>query len=289
MKLQTAQRQRAKIKMGLQGPSGSGKTFSALQIAFGLCKNWQKIAVIDTENHSAELYSHLGAYKVINLFPPFEPEKYMEAIKICENENIEVIIVDSISHEWEYLLDCHANLPGNSFTAWAKITPRHNEFVQAILQSNCHVICTMRTKQDYVLVEKNSKMIPEKVGLKSVQRDGMDYELTLVFDLDMSNRAKASKDRTGIFLKRPDEVLSVSTGELIKEWCSVDHISESYVKERINECNNVSELLGLFSAFPHLQMELHSLFAKRKQDILSKAQQKSNSVTINNHQNVTNK
>ena len=60
MRLEQAQRKQAKIKMGLQGPSGSGKTYSALLIAFGLCSSWEKVAVIDSENHSAALYSHLG-------------------------------------------------------------------------------------------------------------------------------------------------------------------------------------------------------------------------------------
>jgi Ni2+-binding GTPase involved in maturation of urease and hydrogenase len=77
MKLQTAQRKRAKIKMGLQGPSGSGKTLSALLTAFGLCGNWSKIAVIDTENHSADLYAHVGNYKVLPLTAPFTPERYI--------------------------------------------------------------------------------------------------------------------------------------------------------------------------------------------------------------------
>lgn len=80
MKLEQAQRKRAKIKMGLQGPSGSGKTMSALLIAYGLCNDWSKIAVIDSENHSAELYAHLGGYNVLNLVPPFTPEKYVDAI-----------------------------------------------------------------------------------------------------------------------------------------------------------------------------------------------------------------
>lgn len=75
---------------------------------------------------------------------------------------MEVIIVDSISQCWDYLLDFHAGLQGNSFANWAKVTPRQNAFVQKILQSPVHIICTMRTKQDYVLNEKNGKMVPEK-------------------------------------------------------------------------------------------------------------------------------
>src|SRR5471030_2377881 len=101
MQLQQASRKNAKIRMALQGPSGSGKTYSALLLAFGLCNDWSKIAVIDTENHSSELYAHLGNYQVLHIEPPFSPERYIEAIKVCEEADVEVIIVDSISHEWE--------------------------------------------------------------------------------------------------------------------------------------------------------------------------------------------
>jgi len=78
----------------------------------------------------------------------------------------------------------------------------------------------MRTKQDYVLNEKNGKMIPEKVGLKSVMRDGIDYEFTLVLDIDMKHFAKASKDRTGLFMDKPEFVISPDTGKAILNWCN---------------------------------------------------------------------
>jgi hypothetical protein len=143
MNLQVASRKRAKIKMALQGPSGSGKTMSALLIAYGLVNNWSKIAVIDTENHSAELYAHLGPYNVVNIGAPFSPEKYIAAIQLCEQCDMQAIIIDSISHEWEGtggILDIHGNMTGNSFTNWSKVTPRHNAFIQAILQSTSHLI-----------------------------------------------------------------------------------------------------------------------------------------------------
>ena len=190
MQLQKAERKRAKIKIGLQGSSGSGKSYSALLLAYGLCNSWEKIVVIDSENLSSHLYSHLGCYNVISIAAPFSPEKYIEAIALALQAGMEVIIIDSISHEWEGLggiLDIHGGMTGNSFTNWNKVTPRHNAFVNAILQSPAHIIATIRTKQDYVLTEKNGKQIPEKVGLKGITRDGMDYELTLVFDIDIKH------------------------------------------------------------------------------------------------------
>ena len=133
---------------------------------------------------------------------------------------MEVIIIDSISHCWDYLLDFHANLQGNSFANWAKVTPRQNAFIQRILNSSCHVICTMRSKQEYVLNERNGKMIPEKVGLKAVQRDNVDYEFTIVFDVNMKHYALASKDRTELFAGKPEFPLTEQVGMQILGWCN---------------------------------------------------------------------
>jgi hypothetical protein len=146
MQLQKASRRRVKIKMALQGPSGSGKTYSALLLAYGLCSDWSKIAVID------KLYEHLGEFMVLPIAPPFSPEKYIEALELCEKEGMEVIIIDSISHEWEGIggiLEQHSAMVGNSYTNWNKLTPSHNSFVQHILQSPVHIIGTIRAKQEF--------------------------------------------------------------------------------------------------------------------------------------------
>ena len=287
MKLQTAQRKRAKIKMGLQGPSGSGKTYSSLLLASGLCKDWEKIVVIDTENHSAELYSHLGPYKVLSLSAPYSPERYISAIQMCEQAEMEVIILDSVTHEWENLLDTHASMAGNSFTNWGKITPRHNAFVQAILNSPCHIISTIRTKQDYVLNEKNGRMVPEKVGLKSVQRDGLEYEFTLAFDLDVKNHATASKDRTGLFFGNPEFKITVETGSMISEWCSSGStISPDELSERISGCKSIQELFDLYHQHPNYQEALKKDFETQKRRLLINQEVRSQlPSTVNNQLN----
>ena len=288
MEIQIAQRKRAKFKMGLQGPSGSGKTYSALLLAYGLCYTWNKIAVVDTENHSAELYAHLGEYNVINLTAPFTPEKYIQALEVCEKAGMEVVIIDSTTHEWENLLEYHSSLQGNSFTNWGKITPRHNDFVQKILQSSCHIISTVRTKQDYVLSEKNGKMVPEKVGLKSVQRDGLEYEFTLVFDLDMKNHATASKDRTGLFFGKPEQKLKVETGKLIQDWCnSGTEVTTEMVSRRINSCKTIQELLALYNQHPELKEALKPEFEQQKKSILNNQQVTNHLITQKINQNGT--
>ncbi|WP_407531942.1 AAA family ATPase [Elizabethkingia meningoseptica] len=221
MQLRQSERKKAKIKMALQGSAGSGKTYSSLLLAKGLVNgDYSKVAIIDTENGSADLYAHFGNYNVLSLAPPFTPEIYIKAIEVCENAGMEVIILDSISHCWDELLDFHSRLAGNSFTNWNKVTPRQKAFVDKILQTKVHIIATMRTKQDYVLNQKDGKYIPEKVGLKSVQRDGLDYEFTLVFDIDIKHFAVASKDRTGLFMGKSEFTISENTGKDILKWCN---------------------------------------------------------------------
>lgn len=267
MQLRKSERKQAKIKMALQGSAGSGKTMSALLLAKGLTNdNLSKVAVIDTENGSSDLYAHLGSYNVLNMQPPYTPEKYIQAIDICLEAGMEVIIIDSISHCWDELLDFHSKLPGNSFTNWNKVTPRQKAFVDKILQSPAHFISTMRTKQDYVLNQKNGKYVPEKVGLKAVQRDGVEYEFTLVFDIDSKHFATASKDRTNLFNGKPEFMISTATGKKILEWCNSPNSKED-ILNHLNECLSVSELMKLYKNNPEFQKTLNTDFIKKKEQL----------------------
>ena len=257
MELRKSERSKAKIKMALQGSSGSGKTMSALLVAKGLSNgDLSKVAVIDSENGSADLYAHLGSYNIITL-KSFSPNDYVEAISICENAGMETIIIDSISHCWNYLLDYHASLPGNSFTNWQKINPLEKKFIDKMLQCNAHVIATMRTKQDYVLTDKNGKMVPEKVGLKSIQRDGIDFEFTIVLDIDIKHNATASKDRTQLFDNLPPFVVTEATGKQILDWCNVTSNPISFVPDAtvslINSSLTIEELTLLYHTNPEVR------------------------------------
>lgn len=227
LQLRKAERKQAKIRIGLFGPSGAGKTMSSLKLARGIT-SWDKIALIDTENGSGDLYSHLGGYNVLPIEAPYTPEKYIEAIKACEDAGMEVIIIDSISHEWSgtggilEIADALSVAAKNSFGVWMKLTPRHNRFIETILSSPAHIICCGRSKQDYVLnqVEKNGRSItvPEKVGLKAVTREGFDYEMTIAFDIAINHYASTAKDRTGLFMGRPEFIINEDAGKEIISW-----------------------------------------------------------------------
>jgi hypothetical protein len=253
--LRKATRKKAKIRLGLSAVSGGGKTFSSLLIAHGLCGDWNKIAIIDTENNSADLYSHLGDYNVLPLTAPFAPEKYIDAIHQCEQAGMEVIIIDSITHEWDGKGGCLEILDslGGKFQDWARITPRHQSFIDAILQSPCHMITTVRRKQDKQMVQDGNKTKVEKAGLKEVTREGFEYELTVNLELDQRHNATASKDRTGLFMGKPAFTPTVDTGKMIVEWCEDGVDVVTAIKEAIEKlinCESVEDLATFRDTLP---------------------------------------
>lgn len=299
MQLKQSQRQQVKLRLGLSGASGFGKTKSALLLAYGMTQDWSKIAVIDTENSSASLYSDLGNYNVLDLQAPYSPERYIQAIELCEKSGIEVIIIDSASHEWNGTggcLDIHEKL-GGRFQDWANVTPRHQAFINKILQSSCHIITTTRRKIDYSLdIGSNGKTQVVKHGTKEITRDGFEYELTINFELVNENHlAKASKDRTGLFMNKPEFIITSDTGKLILSWCNsgiaetatvstgidssassqssitsitfdpgVDWFSKDDILNKIKTSNTIAELLAIYKQYTEYQEELRPQYEARK-------------------------
>ena len=202
---QRAVKSQAKLRLGLDGPSGSGKTYTAL-VAAAAIANGGKIAVIDTERSSASLYADLFEFDVMCL-DNFHPQKYIDGIHEAEKAGYAVIVIDSLSHAWEGeggVLDLHDQAvkrqrTENSFTAWKDVTPIHRSLVDAMLQSSCHIIATMRSKTEYVIetVESNGRTVqrPRKIGMAPIQRQGMEYEFTIVGDIDTDHTLSITKSR----------------------------------------------------------------------------------------------
>lgn len=233
--MRKAQRRKAKLRLGISGPSGGGKTLGALLLGYGITDNWEDICLIDSENYSGDLYANcnkggidIGEYNIISLTAPYSPDKYVAAIKECEAAGIKVIIIDSLTHAWDGeggLLDKKgqiekSNKPGiNSWTAWRDITPMHNRLVEAILSSKCHIIATLRAKMEHVQEKDPStgRNVIKKIGMKPIQRDGMEYEFTTFVDVDQDHQCTSSKDRTSIVDGRVFQ-LSPSLGKQFLEW-----------------------------------------------------------------------
>lgn len=224
MQFHKAQRKKARLRLGLTGPSGSGKTWGALQIAKGI---GGRVAVIDTERGSASLYSHLAEFDVLELTAPYSPERFIEALDAAQQAGYDVVIVDSVTHEWVGVGGClelvddiaRAKYKGNSWSAWSDITPRHRALLDAITQSPLHVIVTMRSKTETSQVEDGGRKKVVKLGMKAEQRDGFEYELTTVLDIVHDGHyATASKDRTGLFTDVDPQPITVATGKRLLAW-----------------------------------------------------------------------
>ena len=183
-----ATRQAVKLKLAVQGPSGSGKTLGALALAEGLAAGG-KLAVIDTENGSAALYADRYAFDTVVMHAPYTSAKYQAAIDAAAQAGYAVVVVDSISHQWAgdggilSRKEADDQRPGsNSYTNWARYTKEHEAFKAFLLNA-------------------------------PIQREGMEYEFAVVFELQMDHKASVSKDRTGLF----DGTLSdLTNGEVPK-------------------------------------------------------------------------
>lgn len=216
-----AKKEKIWTKVLLGGSSGSGKTYSALRLATGLARKCgSEIAAIDTEAGRIRYYANEFDFSDMQLTEPFTPEKYISAIDDAVNSGFKVLIIDSISHEWNYCVDIHDKMPGNSWTNWSKVTPRHDAFMEKILQAPIHIIATVRGKDEYVLEEKNGKQTPKKVGLGFKQRDGVEYNYTATFNIAQDTHiAEATKDNTHIFEGRY-EILTEKDGEALYDWAN---------------------------------------------------------------------
>ena len=278
-----AEKTKLKLRLAIDGASGSGKTWGALTIAASL---GGKIAVIDTEHGSASLYSDKFNFDVMELNSDFAPEKYIAGIKGAEKAGYDVLIIDSLSHEWEGPGGCLdiQNRLGGRYTDWGKVTPRHDALIQAILGSNMHVIATMRTKAEYIIEKnQNAKDAPRKVGTAPKQRDGVEYEFSAVFNLNQQHMASVSKDRTSLFDGR-DFMLDESVGKSLIEWlengvtppteeekqAAIEAERQEWV-DKINAQQTIDGLRSIWPTFPkHLKAELGAIATERSHALTPK-------------------
>lgn len=227
-----AVREKIFLKILLSSPSGGGKSYSALRLAKGIAdKCDSRIAYVGTQGSRDLYYSNEFDYDLIQLDAPFSIDKYIEAIDAAIDAEYKVLIIDSISAEWAWLNDVHDKMPGNSFQNWGKLKPEHQKFIDKILLSPIHIICTARGKDEWVLEESSTgKKVPKLVGLGSQQDKNIAYNYTVSFTLDQDTHvATATKDNTHIFTNKYD-VLTEKDGIALYDWANSSDVP-AHVKE----------------------------------------------------------
>lgn len=241
MAFEKAKREQVWLKVLLSGASGSGKSYSALKLATGIFNECggEGIAYIGTEGSRNKYYADEFDYDLLELSEPYESEKYIEAIDEAVNAGYKILIIDSMSHEWKWLNDVHDKMPGNSFTNWGKLKPRHNKMMEHILNAPIHVIATSRAKDDWVLEDKNGKQVPKKVGMGAQQDKDITYEYTVSLMLEQDTHiASSDKDNTHIFDGKYDK-LTEKHGKALYDWANKGDVPIQ--KPKPEEYKQVSE------------------------------------------------
>lgn len=252
-----ATRKGQKLRLAIDGPTGSGKTYSALLTATEL---GERTLVIDTERGSSQLYADQFQFDVIEFTPPYDPRELRPLIMSLAVD-YDTIVVDSLTHFWNGdggVLDIvdtagKRQYGGNRYAGWAEGTPAQNDLVDALVSAECHMVVTMRSKMEYVQVDGKV----QKVGMAPVQREGLEYEFSIVVDMDLSHSMTIGKTR---FSEIADKVYRMGhTVEMIQ---TVSKILES--AEPMATVKQVAEIKANLAA-----IEDRDIRVKAKQDFVA--------------------
>lgn len=250
-----AVREKVYLKALLTGPSGSGKSWSALELATGIARKCgSDIAYIGTEGDRDKLYAQKKSkhgdytfeYDLLQLTDPFNTDKYIAAINEAIDAGYKIIIVDSLSAEWQWMNDVHNKMPGNSFTNWGKLKPKHRELVDKILAAPAHIICCARGKDEWTMEDKNGKQVPKKVGLGSQTDKDISYEMMLSIQIDQDTHiAHADKDNTGLWDENRYTVITSKDGEELYMWCENGKVPEPKAPEIQKDVSSTDDLASI--------------------------------------------
>lgn len=273
---QPAVKEKLKARVAIDGPTGSGKTWTALQLARILAGPDGLVGVVDTENRSAAYYApsagqlaglepieRLNYYDAPYVFghlpvsPPYSPVQLVDVIKNAAIELGEngVLVIDSLTHFWNGeggtldVVDAAAQRSGNSFAGWKEGTPAQRHMLDTIIHAQCHVVVTMRSKMEYVLEEsvgsRGQKITaPRKIGMAPEQRSGIEYEFTVVGDMDLEHRLVISKSRCSLIA---DVVAPIGrSGEVFERFrgwldSGVERITEEQARALVEAMNTVTD------------------------------------------------
>ena len=226
-----AKREKIYPKIAIIAPSGGGKTYGGLRLATGMAEEIKKetgkdpkILMGNTESKRGLYYANEFDYDIVDIDPPYNPEKFVELIEFAVEEGYDILIIDSSSHEWEGKGGCLElqQQAGGTYQSWSKVTPRHQKFINAIADSPITIIATMRGKDQYEMSkDERGRASVQKLGVGAKQREGFEYEFTCTFLVDQkTNTAKEQKDNTHIFDSEGPTILTEAHGAKIMKWAN---------------------------------------------------------------------
>lgn len=270
----------SKAIIALGGVSGSGKTLTALLIARGMVDKASEIGFLDTENKRGSFYANKldGKFQIADLYPPFSPSRYAAAIKEFQDAGVKVLVIDSVSHEWEGEGGCDdiANAPKADGTPrkmanWIGAKREHKRFMNTLLQSNMHIICCIRAreKMDFKNPDK-----PVSLGIQPVCEKNFMFEMTASLLMENEGKKQISL-KVPYFLKDAfgsgNDYLGQAVGKKIIEWIGTGEKEDpeitKYKSELLMACElGIAGLTALWNTLtPKQQVKLKPHFGVYKE------------------------
>lgn len=269
LNIRESKRAGSKIVIGLAGQSGSGKTLTALYMARGMVDNASEIGFLDTENRRGSLYADEldSPFMIGDLFYPFSPARYSESIKEFQAAGVKVLIIDSISHEWESGCMEIAEAPlnnGKKMADWKKAKSEHKKFMNVLLQSDMHIICCIRAAEK---TDFTNPREPKSIGVQPLCEKNFMFEMTASIMMyeegTYQHHLKVPKELKPVFGDGRG-YLGKDVGKKIVDWVNsgeYDEEIESYKNKMQLATNDGSEALkkAWLSMPEEIQSKMNSL------------------------------
>lgn len=259
LNIRPAKRAGSKVVIGIAGISGSGKTYTALKVARGMVSHPSEIGFLDTENRRGSLYADIldGQFMIADLYPPFSPKRYSQAIKEFQDAGVKVLVIDSVTHEWEGEGGCDdiASNTNSKMANWKLAKSEHKKFMNTLLQSDMHIICCIRAREK---VDFKNPSKPVSLGIQPVCEKNFMFEMTA--SMMMHDEGMRQE-----FLKMPSALRSAfgsgggyigeEVGQFITRWVDsgdkTDADLEPYKSKMQMACSGgMSELVAEFKSMP---------------------------------------
>lgn len=233
------QREGAKLLLMLCGVSGSGKTYTAIQLGLGLANgDASRLGFLDTENGRGKFYADTVPEPFLygELKPPFSPARYIQAIEEFAAAGVEVLVIDSGSHEFEGIggIQDIAEAGNPRLPNWNKAKGEHKKFMSALLASPMHIILCLRAREkakpEKQFIDGREKTVYVDLGLQPITEKNVVFEATASVMLhEQGRRVEALKVPEALqkVFGRGNGYLTADDGRFIRAWVDgakqIDH------------------------------------------------------------------
>jgi hypothetical protein len=267
-----------KMRIALLGIPKAPKLYTALQLAYGLCGDWNKIIVLGS-SPKQECFHQLGEYNTLNIPDDAMPQRYMEALNLVGCSGKQVVIFSSFSNEWKEGVSKHLHA-----SYYEEVLRSHSSLMRVLRYSPMHVICCVDTQRKFSYTDHEGRPVFKFVQ-EAIQQCGFERNFTSVAQIGHKGNATSLRDATGHLPKGEKMMLSSLTGAYLHEWCikTKNRVPES-LQQRIDSCNTMEQLNELMWEEEPEETVLLEAFTKRMLELEAQSNNSSSGTSQHDRQ-----